>query len=77
MPMDFPDMRSLIMAAKVHKFRKPDDKEPEVEYRNALANHVKARDLIESEEIRNGCGWDKWDKSQKGALLGRTIFNQE
>jgi hypothetical protein len=71
MPMDFPDMKSLVYAAEVHRFRKPDKGETEIAYRNALADHVSTRDLIESEEIRNGCGWDKWNKGQKKALLGR------
>ena len=69
MPMDFPDMRSLINAAKVHKFRKSNDGETEIQYRQALADHVKLRDFVESEEIRNGSGWDKWNDEQKLACL--------
>jgi len=71
MPMDFPDMKSLLSAAEVHEFRKPDKDETEIQYRNALADHVRPRDFIESEEIRNGCGWDRWDEGQKRAMLGR------
>ena len=74
MPMDFPDMKSLEMAASVHKFRKPNKGETEIQYRLALAKHVQPRDFIESEEIRNGVGWDKWDNGQKGAMLGRTGY---
>jgi hypothetical protein len=74
MPMDFPDMRSLISAAEVHKFRKPLEGETEIIYRNALADHVRSRDVIESEEIRNGVGWDQWNDGQKKAMLGRSSF---
>jgi hypothetical protein len=70
--MDFPDMKSLISAAEVHDFRQPLEKETTLEYRNALADHVRPRDLIESEEIRNGCGWDKWDDDQKRGMLKRS-----
>jgi hypothetical protein len=65
MPMDFPDMKSLCRAAEVHQFRQPNPNETELGYRNALADHVKSRDFIESEEIRNSVGWDKWNDSQK------------
>jgi hypothetical protein len=73
--MDFPDMASLIDAAEVHKFRKPNKGEAESDYRNALADHVKPRDFIESEEIRIGSGWDKWTAEQKGESLKRAGFN--
>lgn len=65
MPMDFPDMKSLKMAARVHKFRPKLDEEAEEQYRVALANHVAPIDRIESDEIRFGVGWDKWNESQK------------
>ena len=59
--MDFPDMESLIMAADVWKFRRPTADESEQSYRQALANFVASKDyFIDSEEIRNGVGWDKW-----------------
>ena len=67
-------MRSLVSAAEVHKFRKPNKEEKEIDYRNALADHVAQRDFIESEEIRNGCGWDKWNDGQKQAMLGRSVL---
>ena len=60
MPMDFPDMKSLIDAAAVHKFRSPREGEDESSFRAALANHVRPFDFIESEEIRNKVGWDKF-----------------
>jgi hypothetical protein len=72
--MDFPDMPSLVRAAKIHKFREPLENEPEIDYRVALANHVSSRDFIESEEIRNGRGWDQWDEGQKKAMLGRGLL---
>ena len=77
MPMDFPDMSSLGRAAKVHKFRQPSEGGHEIAYRTALANHVAPRDFIESEEIRNGCGWDKFDVGQQKALLGRTLLGKQ
>ena len=49
MPMDFPDMKSLLFAAKIHKFRQPSKNEPEEKYREALADHVAPHDFIESE----------------------------
>ena len=73
MPMDFPDMDSLKMAAEVHGFRQPRNDEPESAYREALANHVASRDFVESEEIRNGVGWDKWSEEQNISMLKRRI----
>ena len=70
MPMDFPDMKSLIMAAKAHNFREPKEGEEEKFYRAALSTHVADIDFIESEEIRNGVGWDKFtDEQNRGMLL--------
>jgi hypothetical protein len=69
MPMDFPDMKSLEMAAKVHRFRTKKLDESEFEYRNSLANHVSERDIIESQEIRLGKGWDKWTDGEKMMML--------
>ena len=71
MPMDFPDMRSLISVGKVHKFREPNEGETEIQYRNALAEHVQPIDSVESEEIRNGCGWNKFNDGQIRAMLAR------
>jgi hypothetical protein len=65
MPMDFPDMKSLEFAAQAWKFRKINQGEAEDEYREALAKHVEPHDFIESQEIRNKVGWDKFDESQK------------
>lgn len=76
MPMDFPDMKSLERAAELWKFRKINKDETEIQYRNALADFVSSKDFIESEEIRNGCGWDKWSENQKRAILGRQLFNK-
>jgi hypothetical protein len=71
--MDFPDMRSLERAAEVHKFRKPNEGESEEGFRVALANHVSKIDFVESEEIRNKVGWDKFSESQKWGMLLRGI----
>ena len=65
MPMDFPNMQSLINAAEVHQFRKPKEGESEADFRIELANHVFPRDRIESFEIRYGIGWDQWTRGQK------------
>lgn len=71
MPMDFPDMRSLIMAGQVHEFRAPNDGESEEDYRSALADHVQPRDYIESFEIRNKVGWDKFTPAQNLDMIRR------
>lgn len=71
MPMDFPDIKSLKMAAEVHRFREILDNESEEQYRTALADHVAPRDRIESEEIRNKVGWDKFTAEQNLAMLQR------
>jgi hypothetical protein len=75
MPMDFPDLRSLEVAARVHKFRPLDKDETEESYRSALADHVSTVDFLESEEIRNGIGWDRFSKQQNLDLLKRKGFN--
>lgn len=71
MPMDFPDMNSLRRAAKVHGFREPLPDELEDLYRELLADHVFKTDMIESEEIRNGVGWDKFNPLQNFAMMKR------
>lgn len=76
MPMDFPDMNSLINAAKVHKFRAPNKGETEDEFREALADHVASRDFVESQEIRNKVGWDQWTEKQNADLLFRSALNK-
>lgn len=75
MPMNFPDMKSLIEAADVWDFRDPrvDEGETEEHYRNVLADFVLEKDIIESEEIRNGVGWDKWNATQRENALKRKI----
>ena len=72
--MDFPDMRALKECAQVHKFRPPAEGETEAAYRTALADHVMPRDFIESEEIRNKVGWDKWSPAQNRDMLRRRGF---
>lgn len=71
MPMDFPDMKSLVSAAEVHKFRKPQPLESEAEYRKALADHVQPIDLVESMEIRNKVGWDKFNQDANADMIRR------
>lgn len=75
MPMDFPDVKSLQRAAKIHDFRDIAENESEDDYRNALADHVSKRDFIESEEIRNKVGWNKWNDEQKKNMLRRQGLN--
>lgn len=65
MPMNFPDMMSLMRCAEVWKFRKPNDGEKEAEYRKALYEFVLPKDPIEAGEIRTGKGWDQWNESEK------------
>jgi hypothetical protein len=69
MPMDFPDLRSLISAAEVHKFRKIKEGESEDDYRRALADHVQPIDYIESCEIRNKVGWDRFSQAQNQQMV--------
>ena len=71
MPMSFPDMASLLNAAQMWKFHAPNKGESEADYRNALANFVQPKDLIESQEIRTGKGWDKWNDGNKMDMLLR------
>ena len=77
MPMDFPDLKSLQSAARIHKFRDVLKGETEHDYRNALADHVASIDFVESEEIRNSVGWDKFTKSQNNAMLLRSILKNK
>ena len=73
MPMNFPDMKSLLLAADAWKFRKPNEGESEDEYRIALAEFVAPQDMIESMEIRNKVGWDQWNDAQNLAMLMRAF----
>lgn len=53
MPMSFPDMRSLLEAADLHKFRQPQEEETVAQYRQKLAKHVEdLGHVIEGHEIR-------------------------
>jgi hypothetical protein len=71
MPRDFPDMDSLIRVAECHDFRPPADGESEDAYRSALADHVQPRDYIESLEIRNRVGWNKFTAAQNLDMITR------
>jgi len=73
MPMDFPDMNSLKECAECHKFRQPNKNEAEADYRKVLADHVQPRDFIESCEIRNKVGWDKFTPRQNDDTLIRGL----
>ena len=72
MPMSFPEMNDLLAAAEIHKFRLPNDGETEAEFREALADHVKPIDFIESQEIRTGKGWDQWNDEDKKDMFRRS-----
>lgn len=69
MPMDFPDFRSLKQHAEMLNFRQPAEGETEDEFRTALADFVQPIDFIESQEIRNKVGWDKFDEGQNISML--------
>ena len=73
MPMDFPDMDSLRQHAEMLKFRPPNNGETEDEYRTALADHVEPSDFIESQEIRNKVGWDKFSETQNREMVNRRL----
>jgi beta-galactosidase/beta-glucuronidase len=72
--MDFPDMKSLESAAECWKFRKPNKGETEQQYRTALADFVQPKDFVESCEIRNKVGWDRFSPDQGKDMLHRTGF---
>ena len=72
--MDFPDFESLKRAAKVHNFRRPLKEETEEGFREALANHVEPIDYIESMEIRNKVGWNKFTREQNEDMITRKGF---
>uniref|UniRef100_A0AB39CDP0 Uncharacterized protein n=1 Tax=Pseudomonas phage HRDY3 TaxID=3236930 RepID=A0AB39CDP0_9VIRU len=69
MPRDFESPSEVRGAAKRWKFRAQREDESDVEFRAALADHVKGKDLIESMEIRTGKGWDRWDATEKQMML--------
>ena len=71
MPMDFPDMKSLIRAAGLWNFRAIQNGETEDQYREALADFVQPMDFVESCEIRNKVGWDKFNEQQAAEMVIR------
>jgi hypothetical protein len=73
MPINFPDFESIIKRGRMWKFRAPFDLETEREYREALADFVQSRDLVESYEIRSGVGWDRWDAEQERDMVTRAF----
>lgn len=72
MPMDFPDMESLKRCAECWKFRQPNEGEFEADYRTALADFVEPRDFVESCEIRNKVGWNRFTKAQNADMGNRS-----
>ena len=76
MPMDFPDMKALVSHAEMVKFRQPNEGESEDRYRTALADFIEPLDFIESQEIRNKTGWDKWDARQRLGMVA-AAFNRK
>lgn len=73
MPMDFPDLKSLVRASKTHGFRNILKDESEEDFRGALADHVVSIDFIESEEIRNKVGWDRFTAMQNSIMLKKAV----
>jgi hypothetical protein len=71
--MNFPDLSSLKQAAQNHSFRQPEFGESEHNFRWALAEHVKLIDLVESQEIRLGRGWDTWTEAENLAFLAQDL----
>lgn len=71
MPMDFPTFDSLKTHAEMIGFREPFNGESEVQFRKALADHVEPIDFIESQEIRNKIGWDKFSDQQNQNMIHR------
>lgn len=77
MPMNFPTMDSLKMAASIHGFRQPHTEENEKDYRADLADYVMTRDPVESMEIRTGHGWDQFTELESLQMLLSMIKNKE
>lgn len=77
MPMNFPDFDSLKKCAQSHKFRPPLEGESESEFRNELATFVRPTDLVESMEIRNKVGWDKFTTEQHKSMLYHAAVDAE
>ena len=75
MPMDFPDLDSLIRHATMLKFRMPQAGENEDAYRRALADHVRPLDFLEAEEILNKHGWDKFTEEENKQMVRRRQRN--
>ena len=73
--MDFPDINSLKEAARIHGFRIINNHESEDEYREDLADHVRSINFLESLEIRNKVGWDKFTEEQNTDMLKRSEIN--
>lgn len=71
MPMDFPDLKSLQMAAELWKFRPINEGESEDAYRSALADFVEPNDFVESQEIRNKVGWDRFTPDMAAGMVKR------
>ncbi len=69
--MDFPDMKSLERCAVLWKFRKPLKGETEAAFRIALADFVEPKDYVESCEIRNKVGWDRFSEGQNRDMVLR------
>lgn len=69
MPMSFPDFNSLKQHAEMVGFRQPAHSETEESFRTALADFVENIDVVESQEIRNKVGWDKFTDSQNFNML--------
>lgn len=73
MPMNFPDMKSLKDRADQREFRMPEIGESEEHYREAFAEFMSKVDFVESCEIRNKVGWDKFSDSQSIDMVIRKI----
>ena len=73
MPMDFPDFNSLRNAAAMWEFREPMVDETEDLFRNALADFVADRDIVESMEIRAKVGWNKFSDRDNAEMLLRAM----
>jgi len=69
MPMDFPNMQSLINRAKQRNFRQPNEGETESEFREAFSVFMRGVDIVEAMEIKAGRGWDKIDPNEAAHLL--------
>jgi len=72
MPYDMPDLESLKHYASMWRLRIPNENETECEYRAFVASTRK--DPLERMEVKCGKGWDKWNDTDKAAMIIEILY---